>query len=367
MSLRSRIRPGAAAGGFLTCLVLAILVYTLFEPAPAAQATDGAGAAATQVTGHSAFAVAHGDGSLPTLPVTTFQAPSYSVWLPAIIKARKLDVAHGFNLAVTEKPGRVAYIDLASGTDQTCLCVAPQTYARFVEQGADTRLLFNLFSFANLAVTTNPAIRTARDLEGHSVATDTGTGQWAVARKLLQLSGVDVNRISVRTAAGPTQIADLTMGRVDAILPAMVDAATLELTDPKRFHVFSIDDYPAWQVLAPGGTIPNIAFGVRGDWLSDPDHATLARRFYSALADAAAYVRDNPEDAARIIAAAARMKSDAVLHVLKGYPQLVALGPMEPYRKSIALMTQKLLPEQGYMSRPLTDAELRRFTSDFAL
>src|SRR5690606_15884400 len=47
--------------------------------------------------------------TLPKLGITVFQAPSQSVWIPALIQRLELDRKHGFDLVVTQKPSRVAY------------------------------------------------------------------------------------------------------------------------------------------------------------------------------------------------------------------------------------------------------------------
>ncbi|MGI0490138.1 hypothetical protein ACN4EK_32680, partial [Pantanalinema rosaneae CENA516] len=136
----------------------------------------------------SAFPASASD--LPTLRIVVFAAPSQSIWIPSIIQEAGLDRKHGFVLDVTPKPSQVAYSDFATGAERVCYCANPSAVARFVQEGSDITLLWNVFSLSSLISTTSPDIREPKDLEGRILAADTTTGSWAITNWWLQQHGV---------------------------------------------------------------------------------------------------------------------------------------------------------------------------------
>jgi len=96
-----------------------------------------------------------------------------------------------------------------------------------------------------------------------------------------------------------------------------------------------------------------------------PANADLARRFYRANVEAVAYAKANPERAADIVSGAVDVKRASVLNTLKLRSDYIRVAPISEYRAPIALLTGKLLPNAGLLDRPLTDAELSVFVSDF--
>lgn len=305
------------------------------------------------------------EDGLPVFDVTVFHAPSYSVWLPTLIRARGIDRRHGFKLNLTEKPGPAAYTDLASGTDYACLCIAPTTFTPFVEQGADVTLLFNVYSYTNLVAVTDPRIRDAADLAGRTLAVNTSTGQWAVARFLLQQKGLDLGSVDIQSSAGAgAAVAELAARRVDAILPGPVEVASLA-QQTRDFRIFSIFDEQAWNRVAPGRGIPNVLLGVQTRWWARPENRELASRFYRAIIDASEWAKANPQQAAKIIGDQTDMPEAAVLYALQHFPEIIRIGPASEFKTSIAVITQKLMPAHGSLPRPLTDEEVDAYVSDF--
>jgi ABC-type nitrate/sulfonate/bicarbonate transport system substrate-binding protein len=299
---------------------------------------------------------------LPILPITVFAAPSYSVWLPTIIQQTGIDTRLGFRLEVKQKPGQVAYAEFASGIDKVCFCAAPAAVARFVEQGADITLLWNVFNLEYVIVTADPSIRSARDLAGKRIAADTGTGGWAVASLLLRQQGLDLAKVQIQSAWGAAQVAQLVAGRVDALVTGPAEATLLESNNPPgTYHQIAVSDRTRWQEVASSPGIPSIAMGVWRDWLDDPLHRDLARRFYQANLEAVEFVRAHPDETADIISRNVRVTREHVLLTLKSYGHILNVGPIEPYAPAIRLLTQQWLPDAKLLPRPMRDDELVRF------
>lgn len=302
---------------------------------------------------------------LPVLTITVFAAPSQSIWFPTIIQKLGLDIKHGFQLVVKQKPGPVAYAEYASGKDKVCYCNAPAAVARFLEQGSDITLLWNIFNAEYVIITGNPAVQKASDLEGKKIAADTSTGGWAIGALLLTQNGVDLEKVSIQSAWGAAQAAQLAASRVDALVVSPVEAAFLQSQAPDKYRIIPLASPEIWKAAAAGPGIPAIAMGVWRDWLREPGNLELVRKLYAANVEAVNFAKANPEKAADIISSTVNVKKVSVQRMLETRPQFIRVAPMSEYRDPIRLLTQRLLPEAGILERPLTDAELDAFVGSF--
>jgi ABC-type nitrate/sulfonate/bicarbonate transport system substrate-binding protein len=303
---------------------------------------------------------------LPVLKVTVFEAPSQSAWIPTLIQKQGLDVKNGFRLEVVQKQSQVAYTELATGADPVCYCAAPAAVARFVQQGSDITLLWNIFDFDAFIVASDPNIRNARDLEGRTLATDTVTGNWAVASWFLRQQGVDFSKVTVKSGGrGMAAVAEISAGRVDALVVNSTDASGAITASEGKLRALPIYNPDVWHKYAPNSELPAISFGVWRSWIAKADNAALVQRFYAANLEAAAFVKEKPQEAAAIIATDGGATKEALIHNLTTYGTLLNIRPISDYRDAIAVLTQKLMPEAGQLDRPMTKDELDRYVSDF--
>jgi ABC-type nitrate/sulfonate/bicarbonate transport system substrate-binding protein len=304
---------------------------------------------------------------LPELSITVFAAPSQSIWLPTLIQELELDKKQGFHLRVNPKPGPIAYTDFATGSDKVCYCSAPSAVARFVEQGSDITLLWNIFNLDYFVVTNDPDIRALKDLAGKRVGADTGTGSWAIAAWLLQQNGLALDKVELRSSSNYTAtITELSVGRLDAMAAGLINVATLATSDTgKQYRILDLNQQSIWRRYESSPGIPSIAFGVWRPWLESGDNRELVKKLYRANLEAAAYIRSHPEHAARLISARTSMSEAALLYLFKNNPDMIDIRPISEYKGAIRLLTQKLLPAAGLLERPLTDAELDGYVSDF--
>jgi len=314
----------------------------------------------------SASPGADGAVHLPELKVTVFAAPSQSIWLPTLIKTLKLDEKQGFSLVVTAKPGQVAYTDFASGADPVCYCAAPAAVARFVEQGAQITLLWNVFDLDYYIVTNNAAIQRPSDLNGKTIGADTSTGVWATAVWLLKQNGVHIDQLDVQSATTPSLIAAMGSGRLDAAVFGPIDSASLMAAPGgDQFRLIKINQESDWRRYGLEHGIPSIEFGTWRTWLEKPENLQLARKFYRANLEAAAFLRKDPAQAAKIIGAATSISEDALRHLFADGAPMIDIRPSSEYAPAIKLLTQQLMPAAHQLDRPLTDAELTAYVSDF--
>jgi len=304
---------------------------------------------------------------LPVLTVTVFAAPSQSVWIPTLIKKAGFDIKNGFRLEVIEKPSQVAYADFATGVDPVCYCASTAAVARFLQQGADITLLWNIFTYDYFIISSDPTIRSAKDLEGKTLLADTVTGSWAIASWFLQQEGVDFSEVQLRSAGirGAAGLAELTTGRVDAVLVTPIDASAVLSASAGSLTAFSVYDADIWRKYARSPGIPSIALGAWRNWVAVPANTELLRKFYAANLDAVALVRSDPDKATDLIVQGTAITREALTHNLKNFSRLIDIRPISEYKESIAVLTQKLLPEGKQLDRPLTQAELDAYVSNF--
>lgn len=105
--------------------------------------------------------------------------------------------------------------------------------------------------------------------------------------------------------------------------------------------------------------------GVSSDWIAKPENQDLARRFYQANREAAQFISAHPQQAAALVAQDAKLDVPSMENVLRRYRDLIRIEPLAPHRRTIALLTQTLLPEAQLLPRPLTDEELTALVPDF--
>lgn len=307
-----------------------------------------------------------GQDDLPTLGITVFAAPSQSIWIPTIIQGAGFDRAHGFELEVTAKPSRVAYSDFSTGADPVCFCAAPAAVSRFVQEGADITLLWNVFSSYSLISFTSPDIDEPKDLEGRTLAADTATGSWAIAQWWLQQHDVDLSKVEIQSSSSGGIFAQLTSGRVDAAFTNPANASTLATTEgAEGVNFLILDDEEIWSRYSDVPGIPSIAFGVWREWLEDPEHVDLAQRFYAANLDAVELIRTDPQRAAELVSEGTSLSVDTLVHNFTTFPDIIDVRPIDEVEAAIRVITTQLLPEAGILPRPLSEEELDRFISDF--
>lgn len=315
----------------------------------------------------SFFTVGAKAQDVPELTITVFAAPSQSVWIPALIQHLALDKKNGFKLNVVQKPSNVAYTDFATGKDPFCYCAAVPAVSRFKQQGANIALLWNVFNFESDVVVKDPAIKTLADLQGKTLLTDTISGGWALSKWFFEQQGLDMQKITVKSSSvrGAAFLAELELNRVDALLVNPIEGAAAVQQSQGKYHTLPVFNQALWKKVSGTDFVPQVTTGVSADWIAKPENQDLARRFYTANQQAAAFISAHPQEAAKLVAKDAKLDVPAMEQVLRRYRDLIRIEPLAPHRNTIALLTQKLLPEAKLLPRPLTDDELKALVPDF--
>ncbi len=304
---------------------------------------------------------------LPVFKVSVFAAPSQVVWFPVLIQKTGLDQKHGFKIEVQQKPSQVAYADFASEADPFCYCISTAAGGRFVQQGADVTLLWNIFNYDYYMITANPAVTKLKNIEGRTLLTDTVTGSWAIAAWFMQEQGVDLSKVQIRSsnARGAGSFAELKAGRADGAVLTPIDASVVLANAEGGLRALSFYDASVWEKYAHNRTLPSIAAGASRKWAAKPENLDLLRKLYAANLDAAEFVKREPEKAAELIEQGTGIPREALVYYFKHFGHLIDIRPISDNRDSLAVLTQKILPEAKQLDRPLTAKELDTYVSNF--
>jgi NitT/TauT family transport system substrate-binding protein len=253
---------------------------------------------------------------LPTISVSAFNPPSLGAFIPPIIKARSFDKANGFTLEMAYKPSDTYQVDYASGRDEVGGSSTFISEARRASQGVETICLFNIFDYFAGVVTSNPQIKSFKDLEGKQLAADTPTTAWGMGQWFLMKSGVDMSKVRVISQGSPAMVVSIQANRVDAVWVSEPTYSVI-LHGPGGDKLSSVvADHALWKQLT-GLSVPLPFLGVSAhkSWLAK--NRDQAQALYTAYKQAGVWANANPAEAAKVIAEATKLNAAALEHALK--------------------------------------------------
>src|SRR6516225_11110076 len=115
------------------------------------------------------------------ITIVVFGFPSLGAFMPPVIKAQKLDTAHGLDIEFVERPPDAYTTQFNSGEFKVGGSAAVLTVGLADSRGVKLKYLFNLFDFWGTIVTSRPEIKTAKDLEGKQLAAASATTNFIMA------------------------------------------------------------------------------------------------------------------------------------------------------------------------------------------
>ncbi len=246
------------------------------------------------------------------LDVLAFAPPSLGAFLPAIITATGIDRDHRMPLRFRYTTPDNYNTEFSAGHYQVGGSAALLSEALRRERDLDVTYLFNLFDYFTAVVTSDPGIRSLRNIAGRRLAAATGTTNhamftWFAARQGLDLDDVELTN---QTPAGLSTIALL--GKSDAT--EIWEPAYTSLVKRKP-DIRTIDiGLSEWSRRFSTDVIPYLGLAASTQWaLANPDRV---RSLYAIYRDAAAFVADHPPEASKIIAAASPGGRPATLQQL---------------------------------------------------
>lgn len=261
------------------------------------------------------------DNGQLAVTVLAFKAPSLGAFLPAVIKAKGIDLAHGLRIDFVYTTPDNYNTEFASGHYQVGASAALLSEALRTERQIDVTYLFNLFDYFTAVVTSDPSIRSLGDLHGHSLAAATGTTNHAMFEWFAQRGGLDLHKTDLlnQTTAGLSTMA--LIGRADAV--ELWEPSYSSLLDTKP-QIRTLDvGLSRWQQEFGTADIPYLGLAAHREWAeANPEAVATLYRTYSAAAE---WTTSNPRAAAEIIAKATPRGKPAPIEKLIQDPQRLRL------------------------------------------
>ena len=280
------MRPLSALMRSVTC-ALATFACALVTPAPAS--------AQTKVT------------------IVVFGFPSLGAFMPPVIKAQKLDAAQGLDIEFVERPPDAYTTQFNSGEFKVGGSAALLTVGLAENRGVKVKYLFNLFDFWGAVVTSRPAIKSLKDLEGKQLAAARSTTNYVMFEFFAKKLGVDVSKIEVVNTAPPGLVGYALADRADAV-QLWEPAYTLLKAKKPDIRTLDTSMDKTWSAFAGGARIPYLGVAAHADWI-EQNQAVVAK-LYATYKAAGEFIARHPEEAAAMIAAKATPEDRAALVAL---------------------------------------------------
>jgi NitT/TauT family transport system substrate-binding protein len=233
-----------------------------------------------------------------TVNVLAFKSPSLGAFLPAVIESRKLDAKHDINMKFTYTTPDNYNTEFAAGHYDVGGSAALLSEALRTERKVSVTYLFNLFDFYGAVVTSDSGVKALPDLEGKSLAAASGTTNYAMFQWFAKQQGLDLKQVKTvnQTTAGLSTMA--ISGRTEATELWEPAYSTLLAKKPSiRTLDMGLD---RWKQKFGTESIPYLGVAAQQKWVDA--HPDAVKNMYATYKDAADWIKQNPDEAAKIIA-----------------------------------------------------------------
>src|SRR5665213_2787526 len=231
--------------------------------------------------------------------IVVFGFPSLGAFMPPVIKAKKLDEAHGLDIEFVERPPDAYTTQFNSGEFKVGGSAAVLTVGLADARGVKVKYLFNLFDYWGAVVTSRPEIKTLKDIEGKQLAAASSTTNFVMSEFFAKQQGVDISKIQVINTAPPGLVGYALADRADAI-QLWEPAYTLLKAKKPDIRILDSGMSKAWKAFASGERIPYLGVAAHSDWIEA--NQALIPKLYATYKDAGAFIAKNPEEAVALIA-----------------------------------------------------------------
>ena len=231
--------------------------------------------------------------------IVVFGFPSLGAFMPPVIKAKKLDEANGLDVEFVERTPDAYTTQFNSGEFKVGGSAAVLTVGLADVRGVKVKYLFNLFDFWGTIITSRPAIKTVRDLEGKQLAAASSTTNFVMSEFFAKKQGVDISKIQVINTAPPGLVGYALAERGDAV-QLWEPAYTLLKSKKPDIRMLDTDMAKTWKSFAGGERIPYLGVAAHDDWIAA--NQALIPKLYATYKAAGEYIAAHPEEAALLIA-----------------------------------------------------------------
>jgi ABC-type nitrate/sulfonate/bicarbonate transport system substrate-binding protein len=252
--------------------------------------------------------------------IVVFGFPSLGAFMPPVIKAKKLDAAHGLDIEFVERPPDAYTTQFNSGEFKVGGSAAVLTVGLAEARGVKVKYLFNLFDFWGTVVTSRPEVKTVKDLEGKQLAAASSTTNFIMFEFFAKKLGMDPSKVQVVNTAPPGLVGYALADRADAI-QLWEPAYTLLKAKKPDIRMVDTDISKTWKSFAGGERIPYLGVAAHDDWIAA--NQALIPKLYATYKDAGDFIAKNPEEAAALIAPKSTPADrDALVSLIKANDRL---------------------------------------------
>ena len=231
--------------------------------------------------------------------IVVFGFPSLGAFMPPVIKAQKLDTAHGLDIEFVERPPDAYTTQFNSGEFKVGGSAAVLTVGLADARGVKVKYLFNLFDFWGTVVTSRPEIKSVKDLEGKQLAAASSTTNFVMFEFFAKKLGMDPSKVQVVNTAPPGLVGYALADRADAI-QLWEPAYTLLKAKKPSIQMLDTQITKTWTNFAGGERIPYLGVAAHSDWIEQ--NQALIPKLYATYKEAAGFIAKHPEEAAALIA-----------------------------------------------------------------
>src|SRR5712691_7325309 len=276
---------------------------------------------------------------LDKLSIVIFSAPSLGAFMPPIIKAKKIDQAHGLDITFAERTPDAYTAQFNSGEFKVGGSASLLTIGLADSRGVKVKYLFNLFDFWGAVVTSRPAIKTVKDLEGKQLAGARATTNYVMFEFFAKKLGVDVSKIQVVNTATPGLVGYALANRADAV-QIWEPAYTLLLSKKREIRTLDSGIERTWKAFAGGNRIPYLGVGAHAERIEQ--NPALVAKLYATYKAAAEWIAKNPDEAAPLVAPEANAEDvKSMASLIRNNERLaMSLAPGNDIRKEIEAVYQ---------------------------
>src|SRR5437870_4249815 len=282
-----------------------------------------------------ALGIGAAQAQAPTkLSIVIFSSPSLGAFMPPVIKAKKFDEANGLDISFQERTPDAYTAQFNSGEFKIGGSASLLTIGLADSRGVKVKYLFNLFDFWGAVVTSRPAIKSLKDLEGKQLAGARATTNYVMFEFFAKKLGVDLSKIQVVNTATPGLVGYALADRADAI-QIWEPAYTLLLSKKPEIRTLDSGIERTWKAFAGGNRIPYLGVGAHADWVEQ--NPALVAKLYATYKAAAEWIAKNPDEAAPLIAPGSTAEDiKAMASLIRSNERLaMSLAPANDIRNAI--------------------------------
>jgi ABC-type nitrate/sulfonate/bicarbonate transport system substrate-binding protein len=238
--------------------------------------------------------------------VGTLGVPSTSVWMVAVMQAKRFDLKNGVDVEWVEHPSvAVVYNDFAAGahkiTTGGVMTIAHQ-YARGVK--AKLFATYQIFGTSVIVSTERaPNINSLKDLNGKEIAAPLASENYKAMTIYLKWAGVDLKSLKTRNFYQPGVVAELKSPSGTSVAGIVFSQVPTKLVmeDPKNFKdLISADELEkVWKQKTGTDHHWLLAWAVRDDFAKDNQEAL--QRLHNAMKETIEWFNGNTEEAIKIV------------------------------------------------------------------